>query len=155
MTASTDFTVRPLANSDFHQWLPLWEGYNAFYGRSGPTALDGNVTKTTWERFFDPSEPVYARVAQSEGRLVGLVHYIFHRSTIYTGPVCYLQDLFTAPAVRGKGIAKALISTVCEQARAAYARRVYWLTHETNATARRLYDQIAEQSGFIVYRIQT
>ena len=155
MTARADFVVRPVMSTDFKQWLPLWEGYNTFYGRSGPTALDTQITRTTWERFLDPREPVHALVAESDGRLVGLVHYIFHRSTIFLGPVCYLQDLFTAPELRGKGIGRALIEAVCERARAGAARRVYWLTHETNATARRLYDQLAERSGFIVYRMQT
>jgi GNAT superfamily N-acetyltransferase len=155
MAAQTDFIVRPVTSADFDQWLPLWDGYNTFYGRSGPTALDSRITQTTWKRFLDPREPVHALVAESEGRLVGLVHYIFHRSTIFLGSVCYLQDLFTAPELRGKGIGKTLIEAVCERARAGDARRVYWLTHETNATARRLYDQLAERSGFIVYRMQT
>jgi GNAT superfamily N-acetyltransferase len=146
------FIVRSVARADLDQWLPLWDGYNAFYGRSGETALPRTVTETTWERFFEQGEPVHALVAEADGRVVGLVHYIFHRSTIYTGPVCYLQDLFTAPGARGKGIGTALIHAVCERARAAGAGRVYWLTHETNTAARRVYDRLAERSGFIVYR---
>jgi GNAT superfamily N-acetyltransferase len=149
---STPLTVRPVARTDFAQWLPLWEGYNKFYGRFGETALPAEITHMTWARFFDAYEPVRALVAESNGQLVGLVHYIFHRSTIMLGPTCYLQDLFTCEASRGRGIGRALISAVYEQARAAGSTRVYWQTHETNATAMRLYDQVAERSGFIVYR---
>jgi GNAT superfamily N-acetyltransferase len=144
--------VRPVTRSDFSPWLPLWERYNAFYGRSGKTALPRAVTDVTWARFFDPGEPVRALVAELDGQLVGLAHYLFHRSTTHIEPVCYLQDLFTAEGLRGRGIGRALIERVAEQARNAGATRLYWLTHETNATARRLYDQLAQLSGFIVYR---
>jgi GNAT superfamily N-acetyltransferase len=148
------FAIRAARRSDYEQWLPLWDGYNAFYGRSGATALSAEITQTTWTRFFDAHEPMHARVAVSEGRLVGLVHYLFHRSTIMLAPTCYLQDLFTEPAHRGKGIGKALIDTVYEEARAAGAGRVYWHTHQSNQAARHLYDQLAENSGFVVYRKQ-
>jgi len=144
--------IRPVARHDYEQWLPLWGGYNAFYGRSGPTALDPEITRTTWQRFFDAYEPVHALVAESDGRLLGLVHYLFHRSTIAIQPNCYLQDLFTTADARGKGVGRALIDGVSEQARLAGSPRVYWLTHETNHTARQLYDKVAENSGFIVYR---
>ena len=147
-------TVRPVAREDFAQWLPLWEGYNAFYGRVGATALPEEITKTTWARFFDASEPVHALVAEREERPVGLAHYLFHRSTTMLGPICYLQDLFTAADARGMGVGRALISAVYERAAIAGSRRVYWQTHETNASARALYDQVAERSGFIVYRKQ-
>ncbi|MBN9233306.1 MULTISPECIES: GNAT family N-acetyltransferase [Phyllobacteriaceae] len=149
---SSQIIVRPVARQDFEGWLPLWTGYNAFYGRSGPTALPDAVTQTTWSRFFDAYEPVHALVAENEGRLVGLVHYIFHRSTNAIAPNCYLQDLFTAQDVRGKGVGKALIEGVYDRARQAESLRVYWHTHETNHTAMRLYDQVAERSGFVVYR---
>ena len=144
--------IRPIARHDYEQWLPLWDGYNAFYGRSGPTALDPDITRTTWQRFFDAYEPVHALVAESDGRLLGLVHYLFHRSTTAIQPNCYLQDLFTTAEARGKGVGRALIDGVYERARLAGSPRVYWLTHETNHTARLLYDKVAENSGFIVYR---
>jgi len=150
MTAA--LIIRPLARADFDAWLPLWDGYNKFYGRFGPTALPIEITRTTWARFFDAYEPVHALVAENEGKLVGLVHYLFHRSTTLIEPNCYLQDLFTDERTRGKGVGRALIEAVYERARVAGCSRVYWLTHETNATARRLYDQVAENTGFIVYR---
>jgi GNAT superfamily N-acetyltransferase len=149
---SPDLIIRPVAPGDFERWLPLWEGYNAFYGRSGPTALDPEVTRMTWSRFFDAYEPVHALVAESGGGLIGLVHYLFHRSTIAIQPSCYLQDLFTAAAARGKGVGRALIEAVYDRAREAGSPRVYWQTHETNHAAMQLYDKVAERSGFIVYR---
>jgi GNAT superfamily N-acetyltransferase len=144
--------VRPLARADLAQWRPLWDGYNAFYGRSGPTALAEEITRTTWARFFDADEPVHALVAEHDGRLVGLVHYLFHRSTTLLGPTCYLQDLFTDAALRGQGVGRALIAAVNERACAAGAERVYWMTHETNITAMKLYDRVAEKPGFVIYR---
>jgi len=146
--------IRAVRRDDFEQWLPLWEGYNAFYGRAGATALPAEITQTTWARFFDAYEPMHARVAEREGRLVGLAHYLFHRSTIMLAPTCYMQDLFTDAAQRGKGIGKALINAVYDEARAAGVGRVYWHTHASNRISRRLYDQLAEDSGFVVYRKQ-
>ena len=87
--------IRPVYPDDFNAWLPLFDGYNAFYGRVGSTALASSITQTTWQRFFDANEPVFALVAERDGKLVGLVHYLWHRSTTRTEPVCYLQDLFT------------------------------------------------------------
>lgn len=144
--------VRPAAPADLAQWRPLWDGYNAFYGRSGPTALAEEVTRTTWARFFDADEPVHALVAEQGGRVVGLVHYLFHRSTVSLGPNCYLQDLFTDAALRGQGVGRALIAAVAERARAGGASRVYWMTHESNTAAMGLYDQVAEKPGFVIYR---
>jgi len=144
--------VRPVIRADYDQWLPLWDGYNTFYDRHGATALDPAITATTWERFFNEGEPVHALVAEQGGRLVGLTHYLFHRSTTAIAPICYLQDLFTSEAARGHGVGRALIEGVYARARAAGASRVYWQTHETNKTAMQLYDRIAERSGFVVYR---
>lgn len=145
-------TVRPVEAGDFEAWKVLWDGYNAFYGRSGPTALPAEITRMTWSRFFDADEPVHALVAEADGQILGLAHYLFHRSTIQIGPSCYLQDLFTVEAARGKGVGRTLIETVYRCAEVAGAKRVYWQTHETNITAMRLYDQVAERSGFVVYR---
>ena len=151
---SGELIIRALTRGDYEQWLPLWDGYNAFYGRSGPTALAPEITAMTWQRFFDAYEPVHALVAESDGRLLGFTHYLFHRSTTAIAPLCYLQDLFTSEAARGQGAGRALINGVYEQARMAGSPRVYWLTHQTNHTARQLYDKVAEHSGFIVYRKQ-
>lgn len=144
--------IRPVAQADFPAWKTLWDGYNAFYGRSGPTALAPEITRTTWARFLDPAEPMHALVAERAGSVVGLAHFLFHRSTIQIAPTCYLQDLFTAEAARGLGVGRALIEAVIDRARQAGLPRVYWQTHETNATAMRLYDTLAEKSGFVVYR---
>lgn len=149
---SVNITVRDVARGDFGAWLPLWDGYNAFYGRVGQTALPRDVTDTTWSRFFDAYEPVHCLVAQSGDRLVGMVHYIFHRNTTMVGPTCYLQDLFTSQEVRGRGIGRALIGGVYAKAREAAVQRVYWHTHETNVTAQKLYETLADRPGFILYR---
>jgi len=148
----TNITIRPITQADYQQWLPLWGGYNEFYGRSGDTALPLQITQTTWSRFLDGGEPVHALVAEIEGQLVGLVHYILHRTTTSIAPTCYLQDLFTTQAARGKGVGRALINAVYQKAKQAGSARVYWLTHHTNTTAMQLYDKVAEHSGFVVYR---
>jgi len=144
--------IRPVAASDFDAWKPLWDGYNAFYGRHGETALPIAITQNTWSRFLDTNEPVHALVAEHDGQLLGLAHYLFHRSTISISNNCYLQDLFTVEAARGMGVGRALIEAVYAKALDAGAARVYWQTHETNATAMKLYDKVAEKSGFVVYR---
>jgi GNAT superfamily N-acetyltransferase len=144
--------IRSVTRQDHGQWLPLWEGYNRFYGRSGATALPADITQMTWQRFFDAYEPVHALVAERDGQLLGLAHYLFHRSTTTIEPNCYLQDLFTDETARGMGIASALIEGVYTQAGIAGSHRVYWQTHETNATAMHVYDKLAERSGFVVYR---
>ena len=148
----SELTVRSVSRQDYDQWLPLWDGYNAFYGRSGATALAPEITQMTWTRFFDAYEPVHGLVAESGGQLLGLTHYLFHRSTTAIAPLCYLQDLFASEAARGKGVGRALIDAVYHQARLAGSPRVYWQTHETNRTAMQLYDKVAERSGFVVYR---
>ncbi len=143
--------VRSVEPRDYPQWRPLWDGYNAFYGREGDTALEETITAATWERFFQEAEPVYCFVAEASGRLVGLTHYIFHRSTTRLHPICYLQDLFTPPRLRGRGIGRQLILKVYEAAKAARSSRVYWQTQVTNAPGRILYDNVGRHHGFIVY----
>ena len=149
---SAELSVRFVVREDFEQWLALWDGYNAFYLRSGVTALSPEITRMTWARFFDAYEPVHGLVAERDGQLLGLTHYLFHRSTTAIEPVCYLQDLFSSNAARGRGIGRALINRVYEQARLAGSSRVYWQTHQSNLTAMQLYDKVAERSGFVVYR---
>jgi GNAT superfamily N-acetyltransferase len=150
VTPSID--VRPVCRDDYLAWQDLWAGYNAFYGRSGNTALPPEITQMTWARFFDEYEPMHALVAESSGALVGIAHFLYHRSTIQVSPTCYLQDLFTAAAARGQGVGRALIHAVYERAKAAGSTRVYWQTHKTNSVARQLYDTVADNCGFIVYR---
>lgn len=147
----TQLVIRPIQQVDFAAWSPLWDGYNAFYGRKDETALPDEITYATWARFFDPNEPVFALVAEYETRIVGLTHYLFHRSTTRVELTCYLQDLFTNPGMRGKGIGRALIQGVYERSRASGIKRVYWQTHETNSAGRLLYDKVAKHFGFIVY----
>ena len=144
--------VRGIEKHDYDQWLSLFAGYNAFYGREGATALPTEVIEMTWQRFFEPAEPVHALVAEHNGVLVGLAHYLFHRSTTQIQSTCYLQDLFTSEQARGAGVGRKLILAVYDRALASGSPRVYWQTHETNETAMRLYNQIGERSGFIVYR---
>jgi len=153
MAPQVPIIVRPVVQEDFAAWNVLWKGYNAFYGRAGPTALPAETTRITWMRFFDSSEPMHAMVAEASGDLLGLVHFLFHRSTIDVMPACYLQDLFTAGSARGRGVGRALIDAACRHARAAGTTRLYWHTRETNVEAMRLYDKVAERSGFIVYRM--
>jgi len=143
--------IRPATNADFAAWLPLWQGYQAFY----QVDIAAETTALTWRRFLDPAEPMHALVAaDADGCLVGIVHYIFHRSCWTAGDYCYLQDLFVAPDQRGTGVGRALIEAVYTAADAAGSARVYWLTHESNDAGRRLYDRIAQNSGFIQYRRQ-
>jgi GNAT superfamily N-acetyltransferase len=148
---SQSILVRPIERADYDQWRPLWDGYNAFYGRVGVTALPEEITLATWERFFTASEPVHALVAEHQGQVVGLAHYLFHRSTTRLRDVCYMQDLFTAKQLRGKGIGRQLIHAVYQAARDAGCSRVYWHTQTSNTPGRVLYDKLAEHKGFIVY----
>jgi GNAT superfamily N-acetyltransferase len=140
-------TVRPLRAEDREQWQPLWDGYNLFYERPD---LPGEITEASWARFLDPSEPMFAAVAEMDGRIVGLVHYLYHRNTAMIDDVCYLQDLFTAPEARGSGVGRALIEYVYDEASKAGSRRVYWQTQENNP-ARKLYDRVAELTSFRRY----
>lgn len=144
----TNVTVRAARRNDFAHWQPLWDGYTRFYKREP----DAQITAVLWRRAFDVYEPIHILVAEMDGRIVGIVHYLFHRSTSMIEPVCYLQDLFTADRLRGKGAGRALIEAVYMQAKESGATRVYWMTHETNATAMKLYDQVAAKSGFLQYR---
>lgn len=140
--------IRDLRETDRAQWEPLWAGYLAFY----ESTLDPSVTEATFARFLDPAEPMFALVAADEaGAPIGLVHCVLHRGTWAIEDFCYLEDLFVAPHARGSGVGRALIEAVYARADALNCSRVYWLTHETNP-ARKLYDQVARNLGFIHYR---
>jgi len=140
--------VHDLAASDRAQWDPLWAGYLRFY----ESALAHEVTETTWRRLLDPNEPMFALVAEENGALLGVTHCVIHRGTWAIGDFCYLEDLFVTPQARGKGVGRALIEAVYARADANGWSRVYWLTHESNTTARQLYDKVAKNLGFIQYR---
>ena len=149
---NNQLVIRVVNKDDFPEWKPLWDGYNAFYGRLGETALAPEISQTTWSRFFDVYEPMHAMVAERSGKLLGLVHFLYHRSTIQIVPTCYLQDLFTAEEARGLGVGRALIHAVYEHAKAAGVPSVYWHTRETNITAMQLYDKVADKLESVVYR---
>jgi len=140
-------TVRRVRPDERAAWEPLWKGYQTFY----EVALSDEITTTTWSRLQDPAEPMFVLGAYLGGKLVGIVHSLYHRSCWTIGNYCYLQDLFVAEEARGHGIGRALIEAVASEARAAGASRVYWLTQEGNTTARALYDRVAKRSGFIQY----
>lgn len=142
------FAVRPLAADDFDAWYALWRGYQAFY----EVELSLETSRVTWRRLIDPDEPMWGALAVDAGRPAGLVHFIRHRSCWTVGDYCYLQDLYVDRSVRGSGAGRSLIEHVYAAARAMGCSRVHWLTQETNATAMRLYDRIAERSGFVQYR---
>ncbi len=141
--------IRALEPSDREAWGVLWTGYLTFY----KTTLPPEQYDLTWSRFHDPAEPMYALGAFEGGQMLGLAHYLYQRTCWSAGPTCYLQDLFTVDAARGKGVGRALIEAVYAAAKIEGASRVYWQTHETNATAMVLYNKVAERSGFLVYRM--
>lgn len=143
--------IRPLERSDHADWRRMWTAYLEFY----KTAVPEDVYATTWKRLFTEGEfEPKGFMALIGGKPVGLVHYIYHRTCWSEAKNCYLQDLFTDPEARGNGVGAALIEAVRQAAGKAGITNVYWLTHETNATARRLYDRVAKQTGFIKYSLQ-
>ncbi|MEH2469052.1 GNAT superfamily N-acetyltransferase [Nitrobacteraceae bacterium AZCC 2161] len=140
--------IRPVGADERAAWEPLWQGYLTFYKATLPAV----ATDTAWQRFHDPREPMHLLGAYVDGKLTGIVQYLFHRSTWTPGDYCYLQDLFVDSNARGMGLGRALIEAVYEKAKAAGASRVHWLTQNDNAQARILYDQVADNSGFMQYR---
>jgi GNAT superfamily N-acetyltransferase len=150
-TMSNSIQIRDIVAADHEAWLLLWHGYSAFYERTGATAVSPEVTAATWSRFLDPCEPMHALIAIEESRAVGIAHYVFRRNTTMLGMSCYLHDLFTAPALRGRGVGRRLIEAVYERARAAGSPRVDWHTQEINTVARALYDSVARPSDLVVY----
>jgi GNAT superfamily N-acetyltransferase len=143
-----EITIRPLAAADRAAWTPLWHGYLAFYKASLPAELD----EVTFGRLTSGQEPMGGFLAERDGKALGIVHWVIHRSTWNARNICYLQDLFTTEEARGSGVGRKLIATVRELAEAKGCFRVYWQTHETNLQAQALYDKVADKPGFIVYR---
>jgi len=143
--------VRLLEPADEAQWRPLWIAYLASVGRE----LPADTTRSTWNRFQDPAEPMDALGAFDDaGTMLGFVHLVFHRSAWLESATCYLEDLFVDPACRGRGIGGALLDATVSHAKARHAARLYWITHEDNAAARRVYDRVVPRSGFIHYRMR-
>ncbi len=145
---SSEVIIRLATPADHLAWLDLWRGYQSFY----KVNIDAATTAVTWQRLLDDAEPMWCAVAQVDGKPVGLVHYLTHRSTWTVGDYCYLQDLFVEPGRRAQGIGRLLILHVYERAGAMGCSRVWWLTQETNSDAMKLYDQVADRSGFVQYR---
>jgi GNAT superfamily N-acetyltransferase len=140
--------IRQVTADDYSTWLPLWHAYLRFYKTELPEA----VTDSTWQRMLDANEPTHAALAWADGKAVGMVHFIYHRSNWAIENSCYLQDLLVAPETRGTGVGRQLIEFVYATAKADGCNKVHWLTHETNATAIQLYERIAERPGFIQFR---
>lgn len=140
-------TIRPLEASDEAAWRPLWKGYLEFY----KAGLDELTTALTFRRLIE-DERFFSFVAAQPTGLIGIVHCVVHPATWSTRDYCYLEDLFVTPGERGRGTGRALIEAVYTEAQNRKADRVYWLTHETNADARALYDKLASFDGFIQYR---
>ena len=144
----TDITIRPFEASDHADWRRLWTAYLEFYKATVPE----EVYASTWRRLFDASEfEPKGLLAIVVGKAVGLVHYLYHRSCGSLVNNCYLQDLFADPSARGTGVGRALIEAVQAEAAKIGVGNVYWMTHETNETARKLYDRVARRTGFIEY----
>ena len=147
MPTRLDVEIRPVGDADHAAWLPLWQGYQRFY----MTEIPAEVSVINWQRFLDPADPLHAALAWADGQAVGLAHWLYHRSSWTIGDYCYLEDLYIARDLRGQGVGRQLIEYVEAQARAAGCSKLYWLTHETNTSAMRLYARVAEHSGFVQY----
>ena len=145
---AASISIRPLQAQDRPVWAEMWQAYLAFYETSVPQA----VYDSTFARLLDGDDhEFHALVAESDGELIGLVHYLFHRHCWRVENVCYLQDLFARPEFRGTGVGRALIQAVYDAADANGTPAVYWLTQDFNTTARRLYDRIGVKTPFIRY----
>ncbi|MBI6680129.1 GNAT family N-acetyltransferase [Pseudomonas viridiflava] len=144
----SDVQIRPVTADDHPAWLPLWQAYLRFY----KTELAEGVSEVTWQRLLDPQEPTHSALAWVDGKAVGMVNFIYHRSNWSIRNACYLQDLIVAPEQRGTGIGRQLIEHVYATAKADDCDKVHWLTHETNATAIQLYERIADRAGYIQFR---
>jgi GNAT superfamily N-acetyltransferase len=138
--------IAPLKLSEYPRWLELWSAYQRFY----KVELPAEVTENTWQRIHNGQlHGLGARDASD--RLLGIVHFLYHQDTWSIAPACYLQDLYVDPSTRGTGCGRRLIEAVAVAAHTAGANAPYWLTHETNAVARRLYERLGKNLGFIQY----
>lgn len=146
----SDVRIRDVTPEDETRWRELWQGYCDFY----ETTMPAEVTNATWARILDPDTPSFgAIVAERDGAVVGFANYVLHPYTWATGDQCLLHDLYVDPDVRGGGVGEALIRFLQRRGAQRGWTRIYWLTQESNARARRLYDRFAPASGFIRYTI--
>lgn len=148
-TTPITVSIQFVEQAHYAQWLPHWLSYQAFY----KVELSEEITLKTWVRFFDEKEPVYCAVAMEGEKVLGFVHYLFHRSTWAESDFCYLEDLFVSPDIRGRHVGKQLIEFVNQQAKQRDCARLYWHTQETNLRGQRLYNWVAEKPGVIEYRM--
>jgi GNAT superfamily N-acetyltransferase len=142
--------IRSALPADEPTWHQLWRSYCDFYD----THLPDEVTRRTWTRILDPDSAVMCIVAEVGGQVCGFAHCVVHENTWETQPVCYLEDLFVAPAARGAGVGQALIEWLRNAMRAEGWARLYWMTQADNAQARRLYDRFAQADGFVRYVVR-
>ena len=142
-------TVRPIEGSDKERWLELWNSYLTFY----ESTLSSELTELTWSRLHDPSFNLFGIVAENDGKVIGITHYLFRPSSWAQNDYCYLEDLYVDPALRGAGAGRSLIDAVIAAARAKMSGRVYWTTKESNTRARVLYDSYSPASEFVQYRL--
>jgi len=149
--SSPQYNIRPATASDRAQWECVWQGYLTFY----ESALADEVTDLLWQRIMDPAHQIQCRVATiDDGKLVGLVHFFPHAHTWHANPVCYLNDLFVLPDIRGGGIGELLIEAVVDEAKLQGWSEIYWHTQDHNSVARGLYDKITGGTdGFVNYSI--
>lgn len=142
--------ITELTQADRDDWLALWNGYLTFYEER----LAPDVTDRTFHRLVTPGSGIHGAIARdADGNAVGIVHWLVHPSTWSTRGYCYLEDLFVSPTARGGGVGRALIDHVRRWAEDAGVEKVYWLTAESNSTARALYDRVADRTGFLHYEI--
>jgi GNAT superfamily N-acetyltransferase len=146
---SGPLVIRDPAPDDEGAWRVLWARYCAFYENSVPEA----VTAGTWARILTPGSPLFGRIAQWKGDVVGFTVSILHQGSWTLDPICYLEDLFVAPSARGHGIGRALIADLLGRAKERGWSRLYWHTRESNAPARRLYNEFATADDFVRYRL--
>jgi GNAT superfamily N-acetyltransferase len=139
--------VRAVTAADEPRWRELWAGYNAFYEAKVPES----ITQATWRRILDPAAPIVGRVAVVEARVVGFSNSVLHESTWAAGPICYLEDLFVDPAMRGSGVGRMLLQDLVVLARQHGWPKLYWHTRGNNSTARRLYDTFTPADDFVRY----
>jgi GNAT superfamily N-acetyltransferase len=143
--------VRPLQGQDWDAWRSLWDSYNAFYGRDGAKALPEEVTRATWTGLTTVDGPLHGLVAEADGKVIGLAHYLYHTSTIAPAGVCYLQDLIVAESARRQGVGARLVGAVKAAAQLLGVQRVYWHTQDDNVQAINLYQKVGRRTGFIVF----